>query len=278
MDTFIIYISPAGTTREVAHTIEKTCQVLGHTVRSFDLGNKIKVSEVVKCIKETKGKLCLFIGSPVYACHAVPPIMEMISQLPERSESYSVPFVTYGVVTSGIALREIANMLNGKGYHVIGAAKILTVHSLMWQLKNPLGAGHPDEIDKKMIGDLVKKVDEKCNVKPVRGLSLSQLNYQPEALRNAMEQITLDVAREMLPSRQVNQERCTKCGICADTCPVEAITCDPYPTFGKKCFLCYTCMRLCPENAIEADFSQVEGFLREKTKEFTEQPPKEIFL
>jgi ferredoxin len=204
--------------------------------------------------------------------------MELISLLPERSGSYSVPFVTYGVVTSGIALPEMATKLNGKGYHVIGAAKILTVHSLMWQFENPLGAGHPDATDKKMIEDLVKRVTEKCTVKPVKGLPLSALDYQPGELRKALENITLEMAKDMLPHREINQAKCTQCGICVDKCPVEAIICDPYPVFGKKCILCYTCIRVCPENAIEADFSKVGDFLREKTREFTEQPPAAIFL
>jgi ferredoxin len=278
MNIFIISISPAGTTRDIALTIEKTGNALGHQVRSFDLGKRVKISDITKSIKKTSGDLCVFIGSPVYACHAVPPVMELISHLPERGESYSVPFVTYGVVTSGIALYEMANMLNDKGYRVIGAAKILTLHSLMWQVKNPLGAGHPDETDKRMIADLVKNITEKCSVKPVKGLSLSDLDYQSGELRSSMEKITLEVAKDMLPSRQVDQDRCTTCGECVEKCPVEAITCDPYPVFGKQCFLCYTCMRICPEHAITADFSMVEGFLREKAKEFTEQPPSKIFL
>ena len=50
----------------------------------------------------------------------------------------------------------------------------------------------------------------------------------------------------------VNKKDCTKCGICAQVCPVKAIALKPYPVFDrKKCILCYCCSENCPYNAIK---------------------------
>lgn len=57
------------------------------------------------------------------------------------SSQFDVPFVTWGGACSGISLYEMGKELLNKRFTVLGAAKILAVHSLMWQLENPLGKG-----------------------------------------------------------------------------------------------------------------------------------------
>ncbi|MBW2989363.1 DUF362 domain-containing protein [Candidatus Woesearchaeota archaeon] len=49
----------------------------------------------------------------------------------------------------------------------------------------------------------------------------------------------------------INKEMCKRCRICAEVCPVNAITIDKYPKFNRKrCILCYCCHENCPYNAI----------------------------
>jgi uncharacterized Fe-S center protein len=90
--------------------------------------------------------------------------------------------------------------------------------------------------------------------------------------------MSIKAARQMLPQRQIVKEKCTKCPVCSEICPVAAITLNPYPCFGDNCIACYNCMRLCPEKAIAADFSQMEGWLKQKAKEFNEDTHLKIFI
>jgi len=60
----------------------------------------------------------------------------------------------------------------------------------------------------------------------------------------------------------VKKNKCKKCSICANVCPVNAITLQPYPKFDrKKCVLCYCCHEHCPYNAIRLSHSNLINFL-----------------
>ena len=274
----VIFSSPAGSTRRVAEVITETLRGLGQKPLAYDLASKVERSDLEIHLEGLDTGSCLFVGSPVYACHSVPPIVDLISHLPKTTDGYAVPFVTWGRVTSGIALHEMATMLNARGYSIIGAAKIVAVHSLMWRFSSPLGEGRPNAEDDLLIQDMVKRVDAKISDKHVQPLCLEDLNYQPIDAQEVMKKASIERVRELLPPRQLDKELCTGCGMCVDVCPAQAITCDFYPEFGSACFFCYNCVRLCPEGAIKADFSKMESWLKNRAGENEERPLSQIFL
>jgi len=274
---FVVYFSPAGTTRHVARTIE-TALSAGETPVVYDLGKQVDYSPVLSQIQAEQDSICLYIGSPVYAGHAVPQVMDFISQLPEKKSAASVPFITWGAVTSGIALYEMAEALNAKGYSVRGAAKIVAVHSFMLEDPEPLGKGHPDAADDALINDLVMSVEKRLVAAPATVLPMSSLAYQPQEVHKGMEQLSLEAVKPQLPQLTLDRDRCTQCGICAEECPAAAITCSPYPEFGQRCVVCYTCVRVCPEKAIPTDISPMADFVKGKAKEMGEKPETKIFL
>ncbi|QHI72278.1 DUF362 domain-containing protein [Aminipila terrae] len=50
------------------------------------------------------------------------------------------------------------------------------------------------------------------------------------------------------------KDKCVKCGICVDSCPVDkkAITLESYPQYNYKlCIRCYCCQEMCPQKAID---------------------------
>jgi len=49
----------------------------------------------------------------------------------------------------------------------------------------------------------------------------------------------------------VDEEKCTACGTCVDTCPVQAITLQDKAVIDKEnCTDCGVCVEGCPEEAI----------------------------
>lgn len=272
----IVYCSPAGTTRRVAQVMEKALEDAGVGVLSADLGKGRDGSSIIEEIKSRE--VCLFIGSPVYVNRPIPPIMNFISELPDNAAAWAVPFVTWGGVSSGIALYEMSKALTKKGFTLAGAAKVVALHAMMWRCDNPLGEGHPDRGDEKRIRELIDAVLKKTASRRPESISFSDLAYQPEGIHAEMEKTTLETAKAHMPGKAVDEGRCTECGVCEEICPVQAITLSPYPEFGPRCICCFQCVRNCPEEAILADFTPVEERIRRRAEQLKEYPLTKIWV
>jgi ferredoxin/flavodoxin len=277
---FIVYFSPAGSTRHVAQVIEKQFLALGAEVSSFDLAEcSNDVATVIsQQMEASNGRSCLFIGSPVYVSHAVPLVMECIAGLKENNGAFAVPFVTWGGACSGISLYEMGKELINRGFRLLGAAKILAVHSLMWLLEDPLGKGHPDTDDDQMVEKLVNHIYKKLHEDNPKVIKLSDLAYQSKENHAEMEKISLQTAKAYMPERSIDIEQCNQCQVCSDVCPADAVTFVPYPEFKDGCVFCFNCMKKCPEQAINADLPVIWQRIRDRAAFFSERPYSQIFL
>jgi ferredoxin len=251
---------------------------MGSHAHLWDLGKRSDCSEAEDHVKDLAKDCCFWIGTPVYAGHAVPSVTGFISRLPEGNGSYAVPFATWGMVTSGMALHEMGTLLSAKGYVILGAAKIGAVHSMMLQCKSPLGVGHPDAQDDRLVKNLVEAVSSKIRSGSPQPLSLHNLNYQSPQVQEWLQKMNIEAAKKMLPPIKLVEDKCTRCGICEKECPADAIKLDPYPRFGDACFMCYNCYRLCEEGAIACDLSPVEKMLKEKSAQNRELPLTQVFF
>lgn len=262
----IAYCSPAGTTRHVAEVIKKRLAEDGIAAVMVDLTGKNGKNFCFSSDKEKRR--ILFVGSPVYCGHAVFPVTAFINVIAEGSVNYAVPFVTYGGVTSGVAISEMATAFQEKGIPIIGAAKIASEHSMMWELDEPLCKGRPNVEDDQLIESLVDNVLRKMRDGTDATVPLSELMYQPEEVYEFHKMFNLVVAKTMVPKRTVDENSCVECHACADVCPTKAISYTPFPEFGDDCICCYNCVKKCPENAIHVDMSPAHTFIRQHALRF----------
>jgi ferredoxin len=274
----IIYSSPGGSTKHVAEVIEAALLQARAPVDTLELWRGNQRTTPLTTPPEGQ-RLCLWIGSPVYALHPVPPVLELIDRLEVCSrECFAVPFATYGGVTSGTALEDMGRALMAKGYELLGAAKLLAVHSSLWQSDEPLGHGHPDHEEDELTRSLVQEVLQRLAHSAPEGIGSQALAYQPQKVLDRAAEINLETAMAAHPGFTVHSERCTQCGICEEHCPAGAIKLDDRPVFGEDCFLCHRCVRLCPEAAITTDTQSTEQRIRGLAEYFQESPPSAVFL
>jgi len=251
---------------------------LGESFEEFDLGRSDALPKAQRAVEMLAQPFCLWVGSPVYVNHMAPPVEHFLSSLPERTNAFAVPFITWGAVNSGVALYEMGERLVAGGFTILGAAKIVAVHSLLWRSDRPLGAGHPGAKDDAAMEELVQVVQKKILTAKIEALPLDNLNYQPVDIQQGARQKSIATTKQALPDLAAEADSCSQCGICAENCPAGAIRLDPYPQFGQECFLCLNCVRECPESAIPFDTSVMEQHIRNVAEAVKETPPTRIFF
>jgi ferredoxin len=276
--TFIVFCSPAGATRHVADVIGRELNRLRADVLSFDLGRERDWSGVQKVIASAAEGACLFIGSPVYRAFAIPPVMTFIQTLSKVQQINAVPFVTWGAVSSGIALWQMGKSLEDKGFCISGAIKVVGFHSLMFESNEPLGEGRPSAEDDQVVKQFARAIHKGLIHDSIIPLQLDDLDYQPQE-RASEKKAGLTSPWKVTP-KMVDEEKCTQCGICQQECPAGTITLTPYPNYGKNCFDCFNCKRLCPEEAIQSTADQITraAQIRKLAKTLRERPYTQTYI
>lgn len=76
---------------------------------------------------------------------------------------------------------------------------------------------------------------------------------KPSGRRINMHPVVMKIGYRFLKVRpDCIEALCDKCGICAKSCPVNAITMNPYPEIDRDiCIECYCCNEMCPTGAME---------------------------
>lgn len=274
---FIAYISPNGSTREVAAALSGRLQEIDWSVTLVDLADRLAVQPLIEKIRSAVQPF-LFVGSPVYRDLAVPPVMNFIRSLSEVENGWAVPFVTWGTACSGVALWQMGDALVKKGFQIAGAAKVVGVHAMMWPSDDPAGAGRPNEDDRLRIAEMVDTLADRLKSERAASLKLEKLDYQPKEIAKEGK-AKIREPWTTIP-KEVDQNACSQCGDCETQCPVEAIELNPFPEFSRSCFDCFTCVRVCPERAIKPAVSldKIEGMIRKRIETIQERPLTQIFL
>jgi len=271
MNCAILYFSPHGSTRKILDAVSKGISDAGFNTVMFNSGEYIKTGRQEELYSILSEYSLLITGTPVYAHHIPPLFEEFLSGLPPVEKEKSAAMVcTYGDISSGVALSQLAGLMDKKSYRLMGGMKAVSEHCLTFQGGAPIGSGRPDSEDIKIaqqFGSLIAERMKKNDLK-----SFKQSDFRDKSLLIRVLDATvfnMKTTVKMMPQIKVSSSLCAKCNTCADSCIAGNITVDDFPKFSDNCISCFRCVRVCPNNALTAPLAQGENFLHNLRKKLS---------
>jgi NAD-dependent dihydropyrimidine dehydrogenase PreA subunit len=182
---------------------------------------------------------------PVAEGTFLPFIWEFLEQLPPVKISKAFVLDTHH--GSPAVLNPMYHLLKNKGYDPVASCEIIMPGNISSMPVNDVF--HSAAIESALIKArrfAVDILDGKASYKR------DHIGSDIPALIQRYTGIPLRT-KKLFTTLQINGERCSRCGICADLCPVKCIR----PGFSRyvidedKCQLCFRCLAHCPDNAIE---------------------------
>jgi len=246
--TVIIVFSPHGNTLKVAGAVKEGFLSQGIEPTLIDLTgapwHEIRGS-TYSMLEDCD---LLVLGSPVYAWRVIEPIELFLSGLPDTEAKLAAVFVTYGLI-SGSALYHAARLLSKKGYEILGAAKIVASHSMVFEDEKDQFRLCPSQKDLELATTFGRVLVDKTNQSRLKRVPMDMLKPRSLAVRIFNKFMATRFGMGLLPHVRFTRETCIQCGRSAESCPVKILTLDPYPRQVGDCIRCYNCIRMCPTGA-----------------------------
>jgi Fe-S-cluster-containing hydrogenase component 2 len=246
MDVIILYESITGNTRLGVEVIRLALEKMGHSCSAARF-SEISPSEI-------GGHDLYCFATPIQSYAPMATAWRFLRELPQMDGAPAFIFSSCGGIP-GAAHALVARQLQKHGFVVIGN------HYLICETSFPI------------LRAAFRKFFEPLNLPSKRALLklvdfAGEMAGKAERLRKGVyvelptyrlvPGLTLPLAlhavrgglSRTLGKRSVDMDACDLCGICAENCPVSAITLDDMPVFDKSCIGCWGCFNICPRAAI----------------------------
>ncbi|MBN1692914.1 MAG: EFR1 family ferrodoxin [Dehalococcoidales bacterium] len=261
---YAIYFSPTGTTEKAAIAVTDST---GIPYEKIDLTTRHARHDFKHTFK--KSELAI-VGLPVYGGRLPGKLDNFFTGLHGNS-SPAIALVVYGNRAYEDALIELKVRLEERGFTVIAGAAFIGEHTF----SKKIAGGRPDAADIIIAKNLGKKA-----VKNMDKLMQGTLHvkgdypYLKEGFNSRKPFGPLATFTNI-----VTTEDCTRCGLCAEECPWEAIDSEDYATIDyTKCMRCFRCIRVCPAEAKKNISEKFDEALPVFEKMVSARKEPELFL
>ena len=245
-----VWFSATGTTEKVVNSVAKDiAEKLNVPFESRSFNTPAARKEEMNFSAED----LVVLGVPVYAGRVPNLILPYVQGSIKAEGALAVPVVLYGNRNFDDGLMELRNVMRDNGFKPIAAGAFVGEHSF----SKTLGAGRPDAEDMALAAQLAEKAAERVlsgceELVAVEGCDPIRPYYTPRD-RNG------EPIRDFLKAKPVTDaDKCTKCGLCAQLCPMGSIDAEDFSNVVGKCIKCCACVKKCPA---EAKYFDHEGYL-----------------
>jgi len=252
MKSIVIYYSQTGNTKLVAVAIQKGIR---RRAGRCDLAKLKEINQV-----DLEKYDLIGIGSPVWASEPAPNVLAFIESFsPSLKGKHSFFFCVHGTLP-GHVMQKAVTALKQKGVIVVGWGDWYGSVFLARHPKPYFTDGHPDSIDLNEAENFGIQMAEN-SLKIAQGAN-ELIPKLPEG-KEYIERYGEDGhphggTVSGGPELKINVEKCTRCMLCAENCPINNIDFSVTPPVFKtqNCYRCYFCEGLCPAGALEVEFDK----------------------
>ena len=230
----IVYFSPTGSTKKVMRIVSKAFDL---KLEDYDLTDYLQRDTKITF---TENDFVIF-GIPVFGGRVPVTMTKRLENIAGNKTATAI-IATYGNHEYNGALLELKNLVERRGFKVIGAAAFVTEHSVV----RTVATGRPNQADEEFIIDFGKALLKKIT-----------------AIRSLSEEADLHVSGKIpfimkspgrkyikIPMVPKFTTECNHCKACVKACPEGAISFEnPKVTDKNLCIRCMRCIRVCPNNA-----------------------------
>lgn len=240
----LYYFSGTGNTLLV---VEKLIEIF--------LKNNIKVNALkIENSKPEKidTKKTTGLAFPVAMQSTYPFIWDFIKKLPKVNGTEIFMIDTLHAF-SGAIVGPLKKILIKKGYKPIGAKEVIMPNNFRSKIDS--------EEDRKKTIQGLKSAEEYAYSLINKNAKWNNIPIFPHIFYFFVSRKLLwNFIRKFGSNFRVNHERCTKCKICVEICPVKNIVMEGFPAHKNKCQLCMRCIMFCPTEAIRIPLVKIQRY------------------
>jgi len=236
------YFSGTGNTLLIAQRVAEVFKRRGFnvTLKRMECANQPLIID-----KEHLVGLAFPVAGSTY-----PFVWDFINALPDVSGTKIFMVDTFAGYSKGI-VGPLKKVLMKKGYETIGAKEIIMPSNIFYICSERTNSG----IIKKGLKTAEEYAEEIISGASRWGRVSFLSDFIYFCFRQIVRRMWFGGWHQRLFGFKVNKVKCTKCGVCVQSCPVRNIRMEEFPVFGAKCNFCLRCVSLCPPKAIPCKFN-----------------------